>query len=277
MRIKSDIIVKKGKNPGNKIAIFCGTHGNEQVGILAVKEVLKTIHIQYGTVYFVFVNPPAIQKNVRQLEKNLNRCFYKKNKPTLYEDKRVAELMAILDTCDALLDIHASTSKDPTPFIICEKKSFEVAERMNFGIISYGWDEIEPGAADGYMHQKNKIGVCIECGSIHDNKKHVHLAIQSIYQFLYHFKCTTQRVDFSMHKKKIVKVNKAIIKPSNKFVFTKAYSDFEVLKNGTVFATDGNTSYTAGQNECIIFPNSNALIGTEACILGKFAKNKKSL
>jgi hypothetical protein len=45
--------------------------------------------------------------------------------------------MEILDKCDALLDIHASFTKDSVPFVICEKQSFDIARILpNFPIRS---------------------------------------------------------------------------------------------------------------------------------------------
>lgn len=269
MQINQDIIIKKGKKSGKKLAIFCGTHGNELTGIKAVKETLKEIKIEKGEIFFIFVNPPAIKKQIRQINKNLNRCFIKNNKGQYYEDKRAKKLMKILDKCDALLDLHASPGKQSTPFAICEKNAFKIVGKMNINIISYNWDKIEPGAADSYMNQQHKIGICLECGSIYETSKNIKLTKTYIYQFLQHFQAIKTNIRPNQQKKTLIKAKKVIIKKSSDFKFSKNYKDFEKLTPGKTFARDKNKIYKAKKNECIIFPNPQAELNTEACIIGE--------
>lgn len=262
----------KGKYPGKNIAVFAGVHGNERAGIIALNRIMKTIKVEKGIVYFVFANPEAIKNNVRQINKNLNRCFLKNNKEKSKEDRRARELMEILDKCDALLDLHASTSKKSIPFIICEKNYFYLARKMDFGIVSFGWNEIEPGATDGYMHEWGKPALCLECGSVFGLKKNTQLAEKSTYQFLQHFGCIKKNVSIKKRKQKIIKVVEAVKKKTKKFYFHKKFNDFEKLKNGEIIAMDGRKKYTAGKNELIIFPNAKSPVGSEAFIIGKEIK-----
>ncbi len=77
--------------------------------------------------------------------------------------------MEILDRSDALLDVHCSINLDTTPFAIADN-GFDIVKNMNFGIVATGFDDVEPGAADGYMKNNNKIGICVECGYFGDSK-----------------------------------------------------------------------------------------------------------
>lgn len=267
--MKRNVYKIKGKYPGKNIAVFAGVHGNEKAGIIALNRIMKNIKVEKGIVYFVFANPEAIKKNVRQINKNLNRCFLKNNREKSAEDKRARELMKILDECDALLDLHASTSRKSIPFVICEKNSFDLAKKMDFGIISFGWNKIEPGAADGYMHELKKPAFCLECGSVFGIKKNIQLAEKSTYQFLQHFGCIKKNVSIKKRKQKIIKVTKAVKKTSGKFFFLRELNDFDELKYKEIFASDGRKKYFAGKNELIIFPNAKIQIGSEAFIIGK--------
>lgn len=264
-----NIILKKGKKPGKTVAIFSGVHGNEKAGVEAIKKVIKKIEIISGKVYFVFANPHAINKNVRYVEKNLNRCFLKNNKGKTLEDKIAVNLMKILDESDLLLDLHASNTPQSTPFIICEKNGYDIAEKLDFEIISSGWDKFEPGATDGYMLNSGKIGICLECGFADDMDKGIKIAEKSIFQFLKHTKSINGVIGYTKRKRKFINVIKMKKKKTEDFAFTKKFSDFEILKEGEVFAYDGALEYKAGKNECIIFPNLNKKVGEEFFLIGK--------
>lgn len=270
MKIKKTIIKIIGKEPGKTLAVFCGVHGNEKAGVYAVTEVLKSIKIKKGIVYFVYANPEAIKKNVRLIRKNLNRCFLKNNKGKTLEDKRARQLMKILDKCEGLLDLHASNVEKATPFVICEKHSYKLAKIFDVGIVSSGWDRIEPGATDGYMNKrKETISAGVECGYAGESEKNAGLAKKCIFQFLQFFNCIDKEVDFSNRKQKLIKVTKAVKKQTDDFSFSKKYADFEKLKSGELIARDGKKKYMAGKNECIIFANASKKIGEEAFIIGK--------
>ncbi|MFA6397482.1 MAG: succinylglutamate desuccinylase/aspartoacylase family protein [Candidatus Paceibacterota bacterium] len=267
--IKESIIKKVGKEKGKTLAIFCGVHGNEKAGILAVSSVLKDIEIKKGVVYFVYANPEAINKNIRLINKNLNRCFLKNNKGRTVEDKRARVLMKILDKCDGLLDLHASNVEKSTPFAICEKSSYKLAKIFDVGIVSSGWDKIEPGATDGYINKKKgTLSLGLECGYAEDLEK-VGLAQKSIYQFLQYFGVIDKKVDFSKRKQKIMNVIKAVKKETDDFSFTKKFKDFEFLKEGKLIAHDSSKKYFAGKNEFIIFASAEKKKGQEAFIIGK--------
>ncbi|MFZ2975955.1 MAG: succinylglutamate desuccinylase/aspartoacylase family protein [Candidatus Moraniibacteriota bacterium] len=264
------IIIKKGVSSGKTVGIFCGVHGNEEAGIEAVKRIIKNIEIISGKVYFVFANPEAIRKKVRYIEKNLNRCFFKNNKGKTIEDRRAVELLNILDECEILLDIHASNNSQSVPFVICEKDGYDIAKKLDFEIISSGWDEFEPGATDGYMFNNGKIGICLECGSILDYENGSNLAEKSIYQFLTYTQNIISDIKYDEKPKRFLKIIRMERKETKSLSFSREYKDFEILIEGEIFAKDGEKEYVAGKDECIIFPNSNKKIGEEIFLIGKF-------
>src|SRR5258708_6961856 len=75
LTVSPEIVIKGGAKPGPAGAIFGGIHGNETVGVLAVQELMANLEVARGTVYLAFGNVPAIAVGVRQIGKNLNRCF----------------------------------------------------------------------------------------------------------------------------------------------------------------------------------------------------------
>lgn len=263
------IITRTGPQPGKTLAVFAGVHGNETVGIAALERVAHSVTLTAGTVHFVIANPPAVEKNIRQTEKNLNRCFIPGNTGIALEDKLARMLMPLLDGCDALLDLHSSNTPGSPPFIIAEPEAHDLARQLDFEILSWGWDAIEPGATDGYLHRQGKPALCLECGSVDDPAAHVELAARSIYQFLQHFGAIEQQVAPAAHKQNLIEVIKIGIQQTDDFSFTRTFKDFDPLPSGIVFAHDGKITYTAGENECIIFPRDNKKPGDEVFIIGK--------
>ncbi|MCX6728119.1 MAG: succinylglutamate desuccinylase/aspartoacylase family protein [Candidatus Saccharibacteria bacterium] len=266
--ITSDIIEIKGTLPGPTVAIFAGVHGNEMAGVLALEEMLPNVNITKGTIFIAFANPPAIEAGVRMVNKNLNRCFYKGNSGTSPEDIRARELMAILDQCDALLDLHMFYDDDGEPFVICEDNALEIAKTFDIGIISTNWTEVEPGATDGYMYQNRKIGICIECGPISKAEEHKDVALKTIKQFLQYFGMIDVAVNPSTEPKRVIKAESVVYKSDETFKLKPGFKNFQKLQDGTVIATSNTKNHIAKKGHCIIFPHYNAHVGEEACILG---------
>ena len=263
------IIKKDSGNSGKIVAVFCGVHGNEKAGVLAVEKSIANIDIQRGVVYFVFANPRAIEQNSRFIEKNLNRCFFADQSGETYEEKRAVELMAVLDECDALLDIHASNNKETIPFAITDNGE-DVVRNMNFSIVATGFNTVEPGGTDGYMKQNNKIGICLECGYSGESEKNTGLAYNSIIQFLQYFKVINEQLPMSNIKQKVLHVDAVQKVTSEKFALTKTFADFETVEKGTVIAEDESQKYIADKERVILFGSQGKPVGVEAYVLGSW-------
>lgn len=267
--LNNQIFKLKAKLPGPSLAVFAGVHGNEKAGVWALRELLPKLQPTRGTLYLAFANPPAIEKDVRLIGKNLNRCFYKGNQGNTYEDKRAKELMVILDECEALLDLHAFNDKRGEPFIICEENALNIATKLDPTIISTNWSEAEPGGSDGYMYKTGKIGVCLECGPISKSKQYQPLAEKTIKQFLRHFQMLDTDVEFSTSSKRIVRANYSVIRTSKDYYLKPGMTNFQKLRAGEVYSRQDNKDFIAQKGECIIFPRPDAKIGAEAFVIGR--------
>jgi succinylglutamate desuccinylase len=260
---------KNGTGPGKTVAVIGGVHGNESVGMSALRWARETITPEAGTVYFIEGNPEAVRKNVRFIEKNLNRCFSKELSGDSLEELRARELMPILDECDMLLDIHASNSHDATPFVICEENGMEIGCLLDFPIISTGWDALEPGTTDWYVNQQRKIGIGIECGSVHRPEETLTLAQESILRFLRYTGNLEGGEESHDIPQRHIHVHTVAHRSTEPVTFSRDYADFELLEHEEVFARSGDREYVAGQDDCIIFPRPNAPFGAEIFILGR--------
>jgi len=261
-----------GTKEGKTIGVLVGVHGNEVCGPKALEQLLPALTIDLGTVYFIYGNPRALDQNARQTEMNLNRAFkatelLNEKDQTSYEHKRALELMGVLKQCEVLFDIHSSSTKNATPFIICEPHSFDIAKQLPVPILSYGWDALEPGGTDHYMNTLGKKGICIECGYHLDNAS-VEKAQESILQFLSVMGAIHGPVQSEFFDQRIIHVYSTYHTKVN-FTPIREFADFEVVKAQEEIGTDGETMITADEESVIIFPRKLDVSNKEAFILGK--------
>ncbi len=258
---------------GKTVAILGGVHGNEFCGVKAIDYLRTHLRLDSGTVYLIYGNPLAIENGVRFTEMNLNRAFKEDRNLTdseknSYERKRALEIIPYLEQCDAVLDIHSSNSLTSTPFVICEQKSFFIAERMPFSIRSYGWDSIEPGGTDYFINKRGGYGICIECGSNNDPNAY-DLALNAVDIFLLTLGLKKGKLP-PINKKQKEVLAKSIYITKKNFKLAQQFSDFEKLSKNQLIGYDGDKEIFAESNDVIIvFARNRANPQEEAFILGR--------
>ena len=268
-----NIIELMGKEPGPTSIILVGVHGNEKCGVEALNKILPNLEIQKGKVFFAYGNPKAIDQNVRYTEANLNRMF--KPEETLsekekgnYEYSRAQFLKKYLDQSDVLLDIHASFTPTSQRFVICELNSKDIVKYLPFNLIVSGFDQIEPGGTDYYMNSIGKIGICVECGYLGDQKS-VAIAEESIFTFLRargHIAGEKQLFNQDYVQMYSIYITK------NNFKLAKEFSDFEEIKSGQLIGLDGQEKIQAQKDSVILFAINVEVGGEEAFLLGEKKK-----
>ncbi len=267
-----DIIELKGKKDGPISTILVGVHGNEHCGIDAIKKILPTLQIERGVLYIGYGNPHAIEKNVRFTEANLNRMF--KPDTTLtqfeidsYEYQRAQYLKKYLDLSEVLLDIHASSNPQSKVFAICEKNAHNIVSYFPVPIIVSGFDTVEPGGTDYYMNKQGKIGICIECGYLADQKS-TQVALDVIESFL----------NVRGHKEKklntikqtYIHVYKLYLTKTDRFSLRKKFSDFEAIEAGEIIGFDGGEKIIAEKDSLILFAKERSKKQEEAFLLAEY-------
>lgn len=267
--VQVGITTIRGTLSGKTIAIFAGVHGNEIGSITAMQEAISSIILERGTVHYIVGNPRALEQNVRFTEMNLNRAFIRGSlaNPTLedtYERRRAKELIPLLDTCDALLDIHSVSNKQATPFIICEKEYFPLARQFPFTIVSSGWNAIEPGSTDYYMSTSGKPGLCLECG-YHNDPMVSQRALNGIRLFLGLMGNIPYTPADTVQQKEINATNVYITK--NNFALARAFNDFESVEQGHLIGHDGPIEFKMPKNGFVIFARNSDKPGQEAVVL----------
>jgi predicted deacylase len=273
MQLPAHVITKTGPRPGATVAIFCGVHGNERAGILTVNRLTKELEVIAGTVYLVYANPPAIAKNVRLVNANLNRLFLReKSVGGSYEHGRAQELMDLLDTCDALLDLHSYPAPhapgQAIPFAICEPPSHGIAASFAVTTVVNGFTAAEEGGSDGYMYQNGKPGICVELGANELPGRSVGLGIDTAMQFLSYFGCI-ERAPSPPRVQRHLTLTTFYKKTHQDFCFLKKFRNLDAVGADEPIAEVNGLVLRAKRDCAIIFPNADRPVGIEAFMLAE--------
>ena len=170
-------------NPGNKIIIIGGIHGNEESGVTAIENILPEVEKHYlperGSIYFLKGNIAALEKGERFIDKDINRLWTNEiiqRKHMKYRDEmelRSLHRLITKDICNGeyqnctFLDLHTFSAKSglfcipaDTPQSIETAKSFGVPfiERLASGL---------SGTTLGYFGDKGMDAVVFEGGTHH--------------------------------------------------------------------------------------------------------------
>lgn len=269
--IEGIVATVAGPEPGPSVIIMGSVHGDEPCGPAAFERVLPTLCLKRGKATFVIGNPRALAVRKRFTEANLNRMFREDahlapEKRASYEYARSRELMPLLASADALLDIHSSESFAADPFIVCGEASRAIAERMPFPIISWNWDapQVEPGGTDDFMERSGKIGVCVECG-FDDDPRSVDKAEESIRRFLALMRLTDDAVPLRVPEQKALRATYAHIAETD-FSPVAMAPDFSPVKEGALIGVDGTREMRAPSDGYLVFVRTRTGPGQEAYV-----------
>ncbi|KAM4045938.1 N-acyl-aromatic-L-amino acid amidohydrolase (carboxylate-forming)-like isoform 2-T2 [Anomaloglossus baeobatrachus] len=171
-------------SPVSRVVIFGGTHGNEMSGVTLAKHWLKDPSELHRTTFMAepcLANPLAVNKCVRYIDSDLNRCFSEDvlssadsdNDP--YEFKRARELNQRYGSgClyDFVFDLHNTTSNMGATLLRCSKDDALSLHLANYlqsssGSVSmpcYNFLIDIPKKDNIYLQNIGKHSCCIELG-----------------------------------------------------------------------------------------------------------------
>lgn len=131
-----------------------GQHGNE-------KSPLKVLEA-FGGLEIVVGNPPALEKNVRYIEADMNRSFPGKVDGAL-EEKLAFHLLPVLQKYEAVVDFHTATCETPIFIITTElnRAHIQLARRLGVKRVVYMGKSIASGRA---LIDHVSCGVSVESG-----------------------------------------------------------------------------------------------------------------
>lgn len=250
-----------------KTTIMAWIHWNEIAGVLVLKDLLRRIKPTKWVINFIFWNLKAIEQNVRETEKNMNRSFIKNNKGETYEDLRAREIIKILKESDYLLDLHSSTSKESQPFLISEYK--DLWKLFPVKIISSWFDILHPGWSDWYMNSIGKVWLCLESGSIDDNNTGI--LKKSVINFLkYTWNINWDPEIFNPENQKYINFDYIYKNKSDKFVLDKDFWDFQFIKKWEIIWYDWKEVIRSPKDWVIVFAHNKNKKNQECFLIWEY-------
>ncbi len=272
--MSNDVVELIGRSPGPTSVILVGVHGNEKCGIQAIEELLPTLKIEMGKLFIIYGNPKAIKDNVRFVDVNLNRLFnFSKDRPMEssagYEYGRAEFIKEYLDKADYMLDIHASFTPESRPFLICEKRSNQIAKYLPADLVVNGFSKFQHGT-DYYMNNLSKVGICLECGYLSDDRS-IKVAKDGILSFLKAI--GNLKGDLYEKKQEIFKLFDMYQTKTDNFKLVKKFSDFELVQEGQLIGKDGDKEIKAKKDGYILFARDRNKVNEEAFLLAEKEKS----
>lgn len=197
-KIKVNRVLSKinGKNPGPTVVFFGGIHGNENSGVLAIKDALKDLKESqvFGTIYGISGNLKALELKQRFVDEDLNRLWSKpriasiKKKTILNtEEAELLELLKILETILKtnkppfyFVDLHTTSSKT-LPFITINDALINRKFSKQFPVpIVLGIEEYLNGPLLSYINELGFVSLGFESGQ-HDDLRSITNSVAFIY------------------------------------------------------------------------------------------------
>ncbi|MFT3768192.1 MAG: succinylglutamate desuccinylase/aspartoacylase family protein [Minicystis sp.] len=170
-----------GPNPGPRVMILGGIHGNEVTGSMLVEALRRDLDaglfaVSAGTLVLALGNPRAIASSSRGSEPHadLNRVFTDARladaTDASYETQRARELAPLLASADYLIDLHA-TNKPSEAFLVLGTDTPKHRELCRFFAcekILLIPETVISGTTIGLVERHRGIGICFESGWVGD-------------------------------------------------------------------------------------------------------------
>ena len=286
--------------PGPKLLVLGAVHGNETCGTQAIQRLQRELEqgeliIEQGSLTLVpVVNPMAYRLQRREGDRNLNRSMGITSEPKDYEDQIANVLCPLLQTQDALLDLHsfhtpgepfaligpANNQGDLQPF---DKALEEGAMALNLGVNRFveGWLEtyakgVAARQARGIpadidygvgttetMRRYGKIAVTLECGQ-HEEATAPEVAYQAIRRTLSHLGLVTANFPEPNSEAEIIRLYDVVDRLHANDTLARDWQSFEKITKGEVLAQrEDGTALVADRDGWIVFPNPDAEVNQE--------------
>lgn len=268
--------------PGIRLAVTGAIHGNEICGTHAIHHLMDDldngrITLQQGALTLIPIcNPEAYRLQTRFIEENLNRVFRPHDHAQTYERQLANFLTPVLESCDALLDLHSIHTKG-MEFAMCfndtPANEMDFITAMNMPAIIHGWSEAYARSfpqqdkgqdmhTAGFMRSKGKIAAGIECGQ-HDDPQSADIAYYSILRALHHF----QMIDIDLppaQQPQHIMLDTVHIRRHEQDRFARDFMHGDTVRKGDILAiTHQGDMITAPDDMLILFPRPACPVSEE--------------
>ena len=277
---------------GPHLMLAALTHGNELCGAIALDWLLRQeVRPLAGRLTFAFMNVAAYARFDRAnasasrcVDEDFNRVWRTEvleGARDSVELRRARELRPLVDSVDALLDIHSMQHATP-PLMICGMRP--KARELALALGTPAHLVCDAGHAAGRRMRdyggfaddaSPKNALLIECGQ-HWERASAAVAIDAMLRFLLHFGAIAP--EFAAPHlaplpaaQRVVEVTQAVTIASDEFRFAAPYVGMELIaRAGSVIGHDGGRAVTTPYDNCVlIMPSMRLRKGETAVRLGR--------
>jgi hypothetical protein len=160
----------------DKFLIIAATHGDENLGVEAMRMIQKKLSPTKYCYDWILGNPIAHRKGTRFIQADLNRVAPGNSNSKIYEERRAAELMEISKKYRFILDIHSTVSDSGIvtiiPYPTLENIYLASALNIKRNVIWYSSASFEKGPIVQFV---GCPGIEIECGPKNSPKLKIRL------------------------------------------------------------------------------------------------------
>lgn len=297
-----------GLDKGPKLLVLGAVHGNEVCGSRAIERLIAEFDsggrsLRCGTLTFVpITNPLAYHLKQRMGDRNLNRNLRPSDEPLDFEDRIANALCPLLESHDALLDLHSfHTGGEPFAMLGPQNNSGSLepfshaaeeqalAVRLGVRRIVEGWlDTYARGVArrlaypdaslraqmlstdpsygvgtTEYMRAHGGYAITLECGQ-HEDRAAPEVAYKAICNTLALLGLIDAPVPEPHPAPELLRLVDVIDRMHPDDRFTREWKSFDPVREGEVIGLRHDGSEVCAQGTgFIVFPNPKSLPGNE--------------
>ena len=272
---------------GYQVLFLGAIHGNEPCGSQAIFKVVEkfashSIFPLQGSVSFIPIcNPLAFERNIRQIDENLNRIIRPYTSPQTYEQHLAVELVEHISSADIIIDLHSTSAPAAEPFIFSDypdKLADQIAAAQNIKYIIKGWPQIYADnntthdfSTGNCAHTYGKTCLTVECGYNLDP-----LSIQTAYHVIMNTLLSLGILEgypsLPVKQYNII-MDKLYIKTQSGRL-SQEFHNLDKIKQGqTIAVYDNGNTIICPQDSYMLLPKADAKVNDEWFYLGHLQNN----
>jgi len=276
----------EGIETGPTLVFFGGIHGNEPSGVEALKKVFSELegssfHMR-GSMYGIQGNTPALVKDQRFLEQDLNRIWTRKGigrikeTPTKNRSSEEHELLEILDLINGIfrnnsapfyfIDFHTTSSKT-LPFITINDAMINRKFSKLFPVpVILGIEEYLEGPLLSYINELGYVSLGFESGQHSTEEAETNsiaftwlameysgfLRKEDQQRFDHHFKQLQSSANFNVDFYEVIE--RYAINSGDTFRMEPGFKSFDVIEKDKLLATNHDKPVYAPQKGILFMP-----------------------
>jgi predicted deacylase len=265
--------------PRPHVGVVGAVHGNEPCGLRAIERLRAELvggelSLRQGTLFLIHGNPRATEEQKRHTEggADLNRFFdfrfidEKASETWLYEHHRAFALKPLLESLDAVLDLHSTSAPSPAFAIASPVPESQImADAVGVGYVTLGWDR--PGLLGDKVlisptTRRGLPAVSVECGQ-HDDPHSAQVAYLCARRALSFLGLLDPIADVAPRSTTRLMLQAAVKRPSPTFRFVRPLRSMERLSAGELIGRDENLTLSANGPCWVIMPNDTVPVGED--------------